>query len=211
MESLISKDAAFVQNLLNRHRNRSLGNKPPIPIDTLLKLSEDKYKLADHTLYVKANVKGASGDFRILDGNSDYKEGTISVDKGRLPAGENLFFSKVLIGYGKDAAETDPAKIQYTTVINTANLDLALRGADLEILQDTRQLVRKPVEEFLSEAASHFVRGSRQVALELDSVQYFVENQQITIRLIFPNGQSVGSANEHHIGIWIPGLKTVPR
>jgi len=211
MNPFITRADAFIQDLVFKQRTGKLGNRKPIPAETLAMLTSGQYKLVDATIYVKANIAGKSSDHYILDANSDYKAGTISTDKGRLPKGENLFFDRVQFGYGKLASETDPALIQYTSVINSSNLDLALRHADVIVRSDGNVIVHKPIEEFLVEASPTLPRGHKHTALELGTVQYFLEQKQIEILLRFPNGQTVAASGIHHVAFWFPGVKTMPR
>lgn len=211
--SIATKEALFAKEMIENFASGRAQRSGTINLDTLNQLSKGEYKLADSSVYVKADVTGKSSDHRILDQNSAYKEGTINVDKGRLPKGENLFFSRVQVGYGKAANETDPALVAFTSVVSAANLDLALAGADLIINQGSRVLVDLPIKQFLSEAPSHYPRGSRNVGLELNAPQYLTEGDGIQISLRFPDGQQVevDGTNRHHIEVVIPGLKTVPR
>lgn len=180
-----------------------------IPQESVAQLQAGNIKIQDKTFYIRANISSKSSIHPVILASDQYKDGTRNFYNAKLPQGVNHFFNRVQIGYAKDAAETDPALVNYTSVISTSDLDRALRGANVRIKQGSRVLVNKPVDEFFSEVAVNRPRGAAENCVILDTVQYLVEGQQVEVELVFPDGQTVGTSNFFEIRI--PGLSTEQR
>lgn len=163
----------------------------------------------DDTLYIRRQITGVGGVYRLIDASNVKTAGITNIDKNRLPEGYNFGIEAIRVGQGSHATITDPKNIINYTNVN-GSVEAEFRHAEIVITQDTKELLRLPMSSLLAPAAS--TKGTlKDAAYPLhDNAIVLVENVPFEINIEFPAimATSSTSTNKFHIEVELYGKKT---
>lgn len=155
-------------------------------------------------LYIKKNVAGASGIYKLLDSNTKQLDGICSFDSdGKMDQNRAAVWNRLRIGYGVGAAAGDEGKIDYNTAIPKE-----LLNADLVISQEGKQVLRDNVFNLIAKGTATKAGDD---SIELPSLRLLRDDKNVEINLHFPSGVSLaaaGAGTTPYIFVSINGLVT---
>ncbi|WP_291866647.1 hypothetical protein [Maribacter sp.] len=155
-------------------------------------------------LYVKKKIALGNTRVKLLDVNSIQLDGVCSFDsRGKLDQNRAAVFSRIAIRYGEGAADASPGSINYNKA-----LPAPLSNADIEIVQKGRVVLRKSVSSFATFGTATEVGADY---LNLESLRYLIDDEDVEINLLFPDGvamQAEGAATTPYIYVTIAALVT---
>lgn len=148
-------------------------------------VTPDRYKLVNATPFVRANISSATGVVRILDTstNASQTDGVVSFNKAELP----YHFVCTHLRIGSKATSATPAANAFISVAS----DPAVQNSEIQVLQKGREVFRGPLSRFLGDAANTASPSNLWVELKIPFL--LVANQSVEIKLIVPNGSTVGA------------------
>lgn len=182
---------------------RQVGNLNP---KTREDIAQGKNWARDYTLYVRRQITGRDGVYRLIEANNSKELGITNIDKDRLPEGEDIGIEAIAIRQGSHATETDPKAIaNYTAVMSS--FECELRNAEIVIMQDTKEILRLPVSSILS-GATNTIGSNKDTAYRLgDNAFVLFANKAFQINLEFPEAVATtsASASKFHVEIELYG------
>lgn len=156
----------------------------------------------DYTLYVRRQITGLNGVYRLIEADNIKTKGITNIDKNRLPEGDNIAVEAIWIAEGNHATATDPKNItNYTNVASSVQAEF--RHAELVITQDSKEKLRLPISSMLAPAAN--TNGSKKdVAYHIkDNPLVLIENVPFEINIEFPAAMAAfsTSTNKFHVEV----------
>jgi hypothetical protein len=154
-------------------------------------INNNSFSLEPTDLYVKKQIAGASGIYEILDANSKKLDGICSFDSdGRMETNRAAVFNRLTVRYGTGNETASPGSIDYVDAIPAA-----LANAELEIIQDGDQVLRKSVRSlFAGDGDKDSFDKAGNDHAELASIRLLRDDKDIKINLRFPAGVTMPAA-----------------
>lgn len=155
--------------------------------------------LQNQVLEIKKEISGNTAE--LLDSNTLRVDGICSFDSnGKLETGRAFVFDEVSIGYATDAASGKEGALEYSV-----QAPAVLQNALVIITQNGREVLRLPFRDF------HNIQEGFKVAdeyTELKGLAYFVDGEQIEIKIKLATGQSLPAGAKHYVYFRASGLQT---
>lgn len=197
----------FMGGGLSRSENHLINFLESKGVDrqTLIDYRSEKLRLISAYTYIRKTISDLSGIQVIFDQRDNEVTGITNLHQAKLQKGVNMVVERILIGYGTDAAITDPKLIKaYDSVVS--NFPAGLRNGHLIIKQDG-SIVQDPIPVCLCGSQADSQAGAGKFdSFQLQTPFVLEEQKQITIELDLP-AASFGT-NEHHVEIFLLGSKT---
>lgn len=153
--------------------------------------------------FVRKDMSSAAGISRIVDNETEIRQGICTIDKGKLPSNEAFIATAVAISYGKGE------KAGETEFLTKA--PAALRNAELEITQGGRNVLSIPVASLTNPHTGNKVEDDFHV---LSGFVYLGDDRDFNVSIKFPVGSSmpeVDADNKHYVELRLRGYKTAKR
>ncbi len=170
--------------------------------DDQKRLVERKLKTVDSAIYVAADLVGSSGIFEMINGQ-DQAVGICSLDKGKIPVGENYSIDRVFaqICFSSDSN----IKRAYFSYLESVSAFAPLRNADLSIWADTRQIASIPFSAFIHHDQNSFN------TFKFDKPIFLKAEDQLELKIEYPRGVTLPTSNHYYLKILLRGVKTIKR
>ena len=154
-------------------------------------INSNSFSLEPTDLYIKKQISGASGIYQILDANTKQLDGVCSFDSdGRMETNRAAVFNRLVVRYGLGNDGDSPGGIDYVTAIPKE-----LANAELEILQDGDQVLRKSIKSlFAGDGDKDSFNKNGDDHCELASIRLLRDEKDIKINLRFPAGVAMPAA-----------------
>lgn len=167
-------------------------------------IAANAFALDPTELYVKKQVNGASGIYKLLDSNSKQLDGVCSFNSdGRLDSNRAAIWNRITLYYGVGNVGI-PGAVDYSTA-----LPVSLQNADIVISQDGVQIYRASVRSIISKGAETKTGDNYK---ELDSLRLFRDDREVQINLHFAEGATAlpaaGLGTTPYIYVSIDALTT---
>lgn len=186
--------------------NNFLDDILPYLSKDVQKLNQDQnLTLKPFTFYIRKNITGAAGTYKLIEDASDYKEGVINLNNRKFDAGNAMLFHKMAIRYGNGATGDSPASLKYDKAFPGV-----LRNSDIIADQNGREVLRKPLADFIVEGTP---TSPNEVVVDLGAFRYLKDNLNFRYSLEVPSGLmleegATAATSNHFIEILSIGHQT---
>lgn len=144
-------------------------------------LNFSTYTTKDTTIYITADLSGASGTINLVDANTKKLEGVTNLDgEGQLAKGRFIVFDSIR-GLVERLAE------EFGKAMWKGEAPAALKNASLKISQG-QDILYIPMTDLLNNYTS---TSNDDDYRELSHMPMLLDQKEYTIQLIFPKGESV--------------------
>ncbi len=137
-------------------------------------------------IVLRRNVSGASSIQDLLKASDNQEDGVSDFDGNRLPQNRGFVFWKISLGYQTHADADMEAKLLYD---RKAIAELA--NATLRIHQKDRRVLHIPVRAIINTDTGQNVADQY---TELPAFSFLVDEQPLSVQLVFPDGVSMPTA-----------------
>lgn len=155
-------------------------------------------------LFIKKQVAGASGMYKLMDANTRQLDGICSFNsQGRLDQNRAVVFNEIALFYGVGNADI-PGAIAYTTAP-----PVSLANAELVISQEGKQVFRSSIRTLYS-AGTELKNGDNY--LQLPSLRLLRDEKDVTVNIHFPADApalaAAGAGTTPYVYLSIKGIAT---
>ncbi|TYB78329.1 hypothetical protein [Bizionia myxarmorum] len=173
-----------------------------LPLGTQDELAKGNISAQDAAVYIRKQVTAGGNTIKLIDGKTEEVVGLTNIAGNKLDDYRNLIIESISFKYATDATVTDAAAVSYIT----SDVPLALRNAELVLIQGNRTPINIPIMSLISgkNSSPSSVDGDR---FKLMVWALIREGQKFDLNIELPEGAALGTGN-HFVEVGLFGAQT---
>ncbi|GAA4839683.1 hypothetical protein [Algivirga pacifica] len=178
---------------------------------TRREILEGKARFMDADVTHRHDITNGAGIYNLLLPTNDKIVGISDFQGNQLDPGMNVAAGRIKIGYGKAATAGNPKPQDIVYSSKKGDFPKELLNAKLIVIQDSKTLMKLPVERFTVGADSSKAQGEED-ALALSTLLLLAERKEIKVQLEFhPSQEMPDGADAHFFEVRFIGTQTVSK
>ncbi|MEM1134233.1 MAG: hypothetical protein AAGI07_00230 [Bacteroidota bacterium] len=182
--------------------------------ETIASLQSNNLQMQSSQIFAKKEVTGQGGLLNVIKQSDSLVFGERNIDGAKLSSGELFIATGIAFSWYQGAADSAINNYVNTRNNGTVDVDAALLNSELILGQNSKTLLRTPIESLLANTESDAPAGHPDVIFPLFPFAFLTDRETINLDIQFPEGASVGGTTataEIWVNIALLGVRTMPR